>query len=263
MHLHRRNRPTIEPSPSARIGRAIARTALPGALICGLLALLIGPAYRHQLLTLGTAMTALRWTVVTASAVTALALLALLLLLAARRRGTGTAAAVGALVIGTAVALPPWMLYRQARELPPIHDISTDRGNPPAFVVIEPLRRLAPNGSDFPADSARLQAAAYPDIETFEIATASTPTFERALRAAQAMDWELVSVAPRDGRIEATAHSLMFGFKDDIVIRVTATSQGSRLDVRSASRVGRSDLGANARRIRAYLREFATAEASS
>ena len=163
------------------------------------------------------------------------------------------------MLVGTFVATPPLLLYWQSRGLPPIHDISTDSREPPPFVALEPMRRMAPNGLDYPADSARLQGSAYPDIRSFEIATPPTLTFERALRAAKAMHWQIVSVAPADGRIEATTRTAMFGFTDDIVIRVRATSTGSKVDVRSASRLGRSDLGANAKRIRAFLREFASA----
>lgn len=246
----------------ARIGRALARLALLATLGAALVALAAGPAYRHELAGLGLAIGALRGAVWVALGGAAAALLALLFMLPSRRRHGGAASAICALLIGTAVAAPPLLLYRQARELPPIHDISTDLRNPPRFVTLEPARRMAPNGVDYPAESQRLQGDAYPDIQTFEIATPLTPTFQRALRAAEAMDWQIVSVAPADGRIEATAHTLMFGFKDDVVIRVSAAPQGSKVDVRSASRVGRSDLGANAKRIRAYLREFASAEAS-
>jgi uncharacterized protein (DUF1499 family) len=67
------------------------------------------------------------------------------------------------------------------------------------------------------------------------------------------MGWEIVAADPAAGRIEATATTLWFGFKDDIVVRVSAAEQGSRIDVRSVSRVGRSDVGTNAKRIREYL----------
>jgi len=66
------------------------------------------------------------------------------------------------------------------------------------------------------------------------------------------MGWRVVSSAPAEGRLEASDTTRWFGFTDDIVVRVTAAPNGSRIDVRSASRVGRSDLGVNARRIRAF-----------
>jgi uncharacterized protein (DUF1499 family) len=78
--------------------------------------------------------------------------------------------------------------------------------------------------------------------------------FERALAVARAQGWEIVAAVPAEGRIEATDTTRFFGFKDDIVIRVKAEGAGSRVDVRSLSRVGKSDVGKNASRIRAYLR---------
>ncbi len=76
------------------------------------------------------------------------------------------------------------------------------------------------------------------------------------MNAAQASGWEIVAAAPLQYRVEATARTLMFGFKDDVVIRITPAENGSRIDVRSVSRVGRSDLGANAKRIRKFLKSL-------
>jgi uncharacterized protein (DUF1499 family) len=81
--------------------------------------------------------------------------------------------------------------------------------------------------------------------------------FQRAERAARAMGWEIVAVAPESLRIEATDTTLLFGFKDDIVIRIAAAGSGSRVDVRSLSRVGKSDFGVNAKRIRKFMQQLA------
>jgi uncharacterized protein (DUF1499 family) len=77
------------------------------------------------------------------------------------------------------------------------------------------------------------------------------------------MGWDIVSVSPAELRIEATATTLLFGFKDDVVIRVTAQDNASRVDIRSLSRVGVSDLGTNARRVRSFLSELKAAAARS
>jgi uncharacterized protein (DUF1499 family) len=77
--------------------------------------------------------------------------------------------------------------------------------------------------------------------------------FDRAVAAAKAMGWDIVASDPAGGRIEATDTTFWFGFKDDVVVRVTPQPAGSRVDVRSLSRVGGGDLGANAARIRAFL----------
>jgi len=76
------------------------------------------------------------------------------------------------------------------------------------------------------------------------------------LTAARDIGWQIVAAVPAQGRIEATDTTLWFGFKDDIVVRVTPTAAGSRLDVRSVSRLGEGDLGKNAARIRAYVRRL-------
>lgn len=260
--MRRRRAAVTNVSRAGRAGRVLAHLSLSAALVFAAVALLAGPAYRHEFLSLGTAFTLLRSSALALLGSAAAGLLAVLLLLASRRRGGGMAAAVLAVLVGAGAATPPLLLYAQSRDLPPIHDISTDIRNPPAFVAIQPLRRMTPNGNDYPLDSARLQKGAYPDIRSFEIATPPTETFERALRAAKAMRWQIVSVGPADGRIEATTRTMMFGFVDDVVIRVRPTPKGSAVDVRSASRVGRGDMGANARRIRAFFREFADAGAS-
>ena len=59
-----------------------------------------------------------------------------------------------------------------------------------------------------------------------------------------------------DGRIEATDTTFWFGFKDDVVIRISKSDKGSQLDIRSVSRVGKSDVGTNAKRIRKFLKEM-------
>jgi uncharacterized protein (DUF1499 family) len=80
--------------------------------------------------------------------------------------------------------------------------------------------------------------------------------FDRAVSAARKLGWHVVAAAPAEGRLEATDTTRWFGFKDDVVVRIAPAADGSRVDVRSVSRVGRSDLGTNARRIRAFLREL-------
>jgi len=148
--------------------------------------------------------------------------------------------------------------WRQlARSVPPIHDISTDIDNPPQFHDILALRKEAPNPAFYGGpDIAAQQLAAYPDIKPLMLAVPTDKAFDRAVAAARAMGWEIVASNPAEGRIEATATTFWFGFKDDVVIRIAPDRQGSRVDVRSVSRVGRSDVGTNARRIRAYLQKL-------
>src|SRR5207245_2074399 len=98
------------------------------------------------------------------------------------------------------------------------------------------------------------QHRAYPDLRPVTLPEPPPRAFERALAVARAQGWEIVESSPAEGRIEATDTTRWFGFKDDVVVRVRPEGAGSRVDVRSLSRVGRSDVGKNAARLRAYLR---------
>ena len=138
-----------------------------------------------------------------------------------------------------------------------IHDITTDTENPPQFVALRALRLKTFNGPEYAGDKvARIQKAAYPDIAPRIAADAPGRAFERALQAAKAMGWQIVASDSGEGRIEATATTRWLRFKDDVVVRVTPHGAGSRIDARSKSRVGRSDFGANAKRIREYFRRI-------
>ena len=145
--------------------------------------------------------------------------------------------------------------------LPRIHDITTDTDNPPQFVALRAVREKSPNGPEYGGEKiARQQKAGYPDIQPFMLGEPPARAFERALAAARSMGWDIAAASPEDGRIEATATTRWFRFKDDVVIRVTPAATGSRIDVRSKSRLGRSDLGTNAKRIRAYFAAFNAAK---
>jgi len=231
----------------------VDRTA---GLVCGAAALLAGPGYRVELLSLGAGLQAIRWAATFAIVGAALALVAtLVLLLAGERRSRQIAAA--ALAINLVVAGPPLHMYRQGQHLPHIHDISTDTDNPPKFVAVAEIRKGARNPLDYKPAVAAEQKQGYPDIAPLMLDAAPTQTLERAERTARAMGWEIVDVAPQDMRIVATETTLLFGFKDDVVIRIMPHAQRSIVDVRSLSRVGGSDFGANANRIRAFLTKLA------
>jgi len=165
---------------------------------------------------------------------------------------------VAALVVGIGVAYLPWQWREAARAAPPINDITTDTANPPAFVAVVPLRAESPVPTAYPgADVAAQQRHAYPDIRPVDLPMPPAAAFARALDAAKGFGWDIVAADAAGGRIEATATTPWFGFRDDVVIRVTPTDGGSRVDVRSLSRVGRGDIGTNARRVRAFLAKLA------
>jgi len=160
-----------------------------------------------------------------------------------------------AFIIGAAIAYVPWHYNQMRGTTPPIHDITTDWENPPEFHAILPLRE-ATKANPVAYEGAKvsdLQKKAYPDIAPLTLEAAPGEAFTRALKAAEQMGWTIVATDAAAGRIEASQRSRWFGFTDDVVIRVAAAGSGSRVDVRSVSRVGRNDFGVNAARVRTYL----------
>ncbi|HUQ29018.1 MAG TPA: DUF1499 domain-containing protein [Usitatibacter sp.] len=160
-----------------------------------------------------------------------------------------------ALCFALAAFVPPLILLEQAKSAPPIHDITTDAFDPPQFNALLPARRASPNGADYGGMAiAKQQQQGYPDIKSLVVKTPPGETLQKAIDAARSCGWQIVSSDAASGRIEATDTTTWFGFHDDIVVRVRPDAGGSRVDVRSVSRVGGSDVGANAKRIRAYLK---------
>lgn len=188
-----------------------------------------------------------------ASAAVALAALAV-----PRVRAGHVAGLAMALIVGLGVAYVPWQWQRDGRAAPPINDITTDIDNPPAFAAVVALRTGSPVSTTYPgADTAAKQRGAFPDIRPVDLALPPAAAFARALDVANRSGWTIAAADPISGRIEATATTPWFGFRDDVVIRVTPNPTGSRIDIRSLSRVGRGDRGTNAKRVRAFLAEFA------
>lgn len=164
--------------------------------------------------------------------------------------------AVVATIASALIVLLPLTQIAGARGKPRIHDVSTDLADPPRFSAILPLRAKTPNGAPDRIDDATAsqQRAGYPDLVTLDLPLPAADAFTKALVAAKAMEWEIVSTRPADGIIEATATTAFFGFHDDVVVRIRPAGGHSRVDVRSTSRVGLGDAGKNADRIRRYLR---------
>lgn len=161
-------------------------------------------------------------------------------------------------------------LTKIERSIPPIHDISTDTEHAPEFVTLRGDRAGATNPPDYDGPkpvrfdgrtftTATLQKLYYPDIKPYpQLGTTPQKLFHRAVVAASAMGWDIVTVAPDStgGRVEATDTTWLFGLTDDIVIRVKPAGIGARVDIRSKSRVGVRDFGRNARRVCAYLKKL-------
>jgi hypothetical protein len=154
-----------------------------------------------------------------------------------------------ALLVGAASAAVPLDHLRRVKTLPYINDITTDSQKPPQFSQPKP----------YEAHFAELQGIGYPQLRALELAVPPSQSFARARDALQAMGLEIVAADEHEGRIEAVATTRWFGFKDDVAVRISAAGAGSRIDVRSKSRVGRSDLGTNAKRIQELLDRVAVA----
>jgi len=224
------------------MSRWLRPLALLVALVgVGLLAI-SGPGVRFDLFSYQTGLTIFRWIAYyTGIAAMVIAILALAFP-AARKRGI--VMPIVALVLGAVTFALPFQFLREARAVPRINDITTDPSNPPKYMT---TARAYP-GAEF----ARQQREAYPDIAPVSLPLPPREAFERAVKAAESMGWEVVGRDAAAGILEAVDTTKWFGFKDDIAVRVAAADGGSRVDIRSKSRVGRSDIGTNARRIRAY-----------
>jgi len=152
-----------------------------------------------------------------------------------------------------AVALVNTGIYMSSGGGPAIHDISTDTADPPAFIAVAELRGPDDNPIEYAgAETAALQASAYPDIQTLVFLDTPAVVFDEALATAASMGWEIIASDIDTGRIEATATTPFVGFKDDVVIRVRAKDDQTLVDIRSKSRFGKGDMGVNAKRIREY-----------
>ena len=168
-----------------------------------------------------------------------------------RKRG-GTLPVIAA-AAGLAAFAIPAAIVAEGRSVPSIHDLTTDTATPPQFVAITPeLRGKDSNTIVYDPSLAAKQAKGYPTLRPLIVADAPAAAFDEALAAAKAQGWQIVATqAP--SRIEATDTVPWWGFKDDVVVRLTPEGTGSRIDVRSTSRVGVGDLGVNAKRISDYL----------
>lgn len=227
-----------------------------GLAVASALILLAAPVgYRLGILPLRVALqTLLRWGAYGGIAAAVVSLAGLVVtLMRPREARRGIALAVISLVVGlTLVAIPA--RFRLGPPKPPIHDITTDTEEPPEYVAVRPLRANAPNTTVYGGETiASQQRAAYPDLQPLILNVPPSQAFDRALETVREMGWELVAADATAGRIEATDTTFWFGFKDDVVIRIRPAEAGSRIDVRSVSRVGRGDAGTNAKRIQAYL----------
>ena len=255
------------PFPSLRPPRWPGRIARAGLWILAaglLITLAAGPLNRFQLASVGPALMTLVVGLGVVVLGTATTIVGVLFSTLKGTRMPGTAAVVG-IIIGLAVTAYVLSWVERARTSPPINDISTDLRDPPKFERILALRahahatvpaqylREVPGPGGKMIDVPRLQREYYPYIKPLLLALPPDRALAKALRVGREMGWRNDAYVPAQGRLEATAHTFFFDFKDDVVVRVTPNGPGSRVDVRSESRVGVSDIGTNAARIRRFL----------
>ena len=136
------------------------------------------------------------------------------------------------------------------------HDISTDLVDPPQFVAGVIERGEDSNPLERSIEDVTIQQENYSYIQAIISPLAPAEAFSRAIATSRQLGWEIYAEVPNEGRIEAVDRTFWFDFKDDIVIRIKAENDGSRIDLRSVSRVGRGDLGANAKRIKLFTENF-------
>ncbi len=141
----------------------------------------------------------------------------------------------------------------KANQYPMIHDITTDTTSPPQFRSVLELRPADANSIEYNSEVAKLQNQFYPDLDSMVLASSVTDTLHKIKDIVDTLGWKVISVDHSRGILEAVDQTFWFGFKDDIVIRVVAMPDGSKVDIRSTSRVGKSDLGKNADRIRQFM----------
>ncbi len=179
-----------------------------------------------------------------------------------RHGGTGAARIVIAIVIGFGMIAWPASFYSEIKRLPMLNDVTTDSANPPVFTTVASFREGASaNGVNYKPAFAELQHKAYPDIEPMIINRSVEETFDLVVAAVRKLRMRIVRESTPDaqnheGSLEAVDHTLIMGFADDIAIRVTGNEIESRIDIRSASRYGRHDLGRNVERVREVMREI-------
>jgi uncharacterized protein (DUF1499 family)/uncharacterized membrane protein YvlD (DUF360 family) len=239
--------------PTNRVSHRLARMAFISACVAALIIASAGPLYRYLGLDVEATFAVFRYGFYVAIAAIALGLATIVPTRPGDRR-RGFVAALLAIIVGAAAAYAPLSLFLRAQKAPELNDVSTDIANPPAMVVTLQMRRGASNPPAYPGASAgALQRTAYPDIVPVVLPIPPAEAFKRVDSVAMAMDWDVVARAPADGRLEAIATSEWFGFHDDIVVRIRPEGTGSKIDIRSKSRVGDSDLGVNAKRIREFI----------
>lgn len=246
-----------KPAPARPFSRWYFKLLLFLALIAALLFGLSGYLYRWDVLELGAAFTLLRYASYAAMGLGVLALGSLFFAARSRFKARHLIFCMMALLLSGGVSGVALYWNYQAQNKPFLHDVTTDTIYPPRFDVIAGLRADAPNPPEYPGDeAAELQREGYPDIITTFFVHQRQTVFYQALALVEARGWNLARADADDYIIEATEVLPWFGFKDDVVIRLEPDGKRTIFDMRSKSRVGGTDLGVNAARIRSFIEDL-------
>lgn len=215
-----------------------------------LLVVLPGPLHKWQLLSLSSAYTAMQFGLYVGIATVVLLLTQFIFMRSTVQRVSAVVSGVCAAIAITIVL----SLITQVKGVPPINDVSTDVVMPPKFVAVAALRADSPNSVEYAGiETAALQLKAYPELKTLRYKNNTNTVFVTILDVIEQLDWQLVHADANIGIVEATDTSAWFGFEDDVVIRIKSKPAGTFVDIRSKSRVGKSDFGSNAARIKQFI----------
>ena len=158
-----------------------------------------------------------------------------------------------ALVVSVAIFLPVFLAGRALEGVPTINDIMTDTDNPPQFEVVPTLRKPFDNSFELSEKRLAFHRKHYGDMKPLNLDGAPDTHFGKVVALVEARGWKLVAADKTKGTVEATDTTVFFGFKDDVVVRLTDVNGKTRVDMRSASRQGQSDYRVNSTRINAFL----------
>jgi uncharacterized protein (DUF1499 family) len=229
------------------------------AIGCALAGLAAGLGYRFDLWHFRTGIATLGYVFWVAAATAVVTLVGLVLAIVRRVPNRAMVMGFVGVVIAGITAYVPYHLRQTANTVPAIHDITTDLANPPAFVRAAADRKKDDHPVTYDGlKVGEMQKAAYPDIGTIVTPAPADKALEAAKATLSEMGLEITGTDPAQGRVEAMATSMLFGFKDDVVVRVATAPDGTHVDVRSKSRVGRNDFGMNAKRIRTFAAKLRT-----
>lgn len=219
--------------------------------------LLVGSGPLHQLgmLSYEAGLNGLRAAVAFGVAAIAIALPASVA--AIRRRSTAhLLIGIACVLTGTLAIAAPVRARAAARAAAPLHDVTTDVADPPAFVALLSEYEARPGVLARDAGADALQRRAYPDLGPLVLPVSPEMAFEEVLESMTELDWPVEDANPDQGRVETTVRSPWFGFTDDLVIRLRAVGPSTRVDVRSVTRDGSNDMGRNAAHVREFLAEL-------